>query len=322
MCRFVLYQGAPLAIASLVTEPVHSIINQSVRASESDEPLNGDGFGVAWYAHGMSDRPAVFRSISPAWSNMNLLELARVTTSKCILAHVRAATRGLAVTELNCHPFSAGPYAFMHNGDVARFGKIRRALLGTLSDEAFAAVKGSTDSEHVFGVFLDLVAALGGATVCKGRELDAEAGTPTAAPADAGAASDHADVMARALAETVARVVAISEGARPPGEEAERGDPASDGECDLNLAVSDGRASVVCRYSTAAGREPASLYLHTGRRYVCEGGVCRMISPETGHGAVIVCSEPLSDDPGWEKVKANHMVVVREDQSVETRAMG
>src|SRR3954471_18211514 len=98
MCRFVLYQGVPLTIASLVTDPSHSIINQSVKSLESDEPLNGDGFGVAWYTPELSLRPAVFRSVSPAWSNMNLLDLGRVTRSSCILAHVRAATRGIPVT--------------------------------------------------------------------------------------------------------------------------------------------------------------------------------------------------------------------------------
>jgi glutamine amidotransferase len=286
MCRFVLYQGPPLTLASLVTEPSHSIINQSVNSEESDEPLNGDGFGVAWYVPDLSPEPAVFRSVSPAWSNHNLLELARVTRSGCVLAHVRAATRGLPVTELNCHPFAAGRLAFMHNGDVARFAKIRRSLLASLSDDAFNAIKGSTDSEHVFGVFLDRLA--------KRTEPDAS------------------ERMAAALIEAIEFVVAMSRAAI--------GDEDDQEESYLNIAVSDGVRSVACRYATAE-RKPASLYMHTGRRYVCEGGVCRMISPERGHGAVIVSSEPLSEDPGWQKVPANHLVVVREDRSVDVRSV-
>ena len=53
--------------------------------------------------------PAVFRSITPAWNNRNLQNLARVVASDCILAHVRAATQSSGVNEANCHPFRWRP---------------------------------------------------------------------------------------------------------------------------------------------------------------------------------------------------------------------
>src|SRR5262249_29910645 len=269
MCRFVLYQGQPLTIASLVTEPSHSIIRQSTQSREAEDPLNGDGFGVAWYMRDISPRPAVFRSVSPAWSNMTRLELARVTRTTCIPAHVRAATPGLPVTELNCHPFAARNYAFMHNGDVAHFPALRRKVLDGLSDEAFQTVRGSTDSEHLFGVFLD-----------KAAEMEAGRVDPT-------------EILARSLAATVSYIVNLSKqaiplrasGGRGRVFEAGGGEPKSgpeykphegdENECYLNIAVSDGVRSVACRYTTDKD-EPASLYVHTGRRYVCDGGVCRM----------------------------------------------
>jgi predicted glutamine amidotransferase len=297
MCRFVLYQGQPLTIASLVTEPSHSIIRQSTASREAEDPLNGDGFGVAWYNHELSHRPAVFRSVSPAWSNMNLLELARVTRSTCILAHVRAATPGLPVTELNCHPFAARNYAFMHNGDVARFPAIRRRLLDGLSDDAFQTVRGSTDSEHLFGVFLD-----------KAAEMEAGRVDPT-------------EILARSLTATVSYAVNLSKEAVAAGAgNGHKPHAGDEDECYLNIAVSDGTRSVACRYTTDKD-EPASLYVHTGRRYHCEGGVCRMVSPEKGKGAVIVCSEPLSDDPGWQKIPRNTMVVIDEHQVCQMRKM-
>jgi glutamine amidotransferase len=308
MCRFVLYQGVPLTIASLVTEPANSIINQSVHSKESEEPLNGDGFGVAWWAPELSHKPAVFRSVTPAWSNMNLLELARVTRSGCILAHVRAATRGIPVTELNCHPFAAGPYAFMHNGDVARFGAIRRRVLADLSDDSFHAVRGSTDSEHLFGVFLDEVAKAGGTPAAT------TSGKAKATPAH------QANAMATALERTVSYITELSRNAVRARVKRDDATPEEDEDCYLNIAASDGEHSVSCRYTTAS-TEPSSLYVHTGRRYVCEGGLCRMVSPEKGHGAVIVSSEPLSDDPGWQKIPKNHMVVVGQDRNCEVRAM-
>jgi len=132
MCRFTFYTGTPLRLSELLTEPEHSLINQSFQSEEREEPLNGDGFGLAWYVDGHTE-PALFRSVTPAWSNCNLRELARVTVSHCALAHVRAATQGLQVGEPNCQPFRRRQVAFMHNGDIGGFSSIRRALLDQLS---------------------------------------------------------------------------------------------------------------------------------------------------------------------------------------------
>ena len=95
MCRFVLYLGESLTLDKLITRPRNSIIHQSHHAELRKEPLNGDGFGLAWYAPAHGPQPALFRSVRPAWNDANLAHLARVTESPAVLAHVRAATRGL-----------------------------------------------------------------------------------------------------------------------------------------------------------------------------------------------------------------------------------
>ncbi|MCK6480175.1 MAG: class II glutamine amidotransferase [Planctomycetes bacterium] len=284
MCRFVAYVGQPISLESLVTLPRNSLINQSVDAREFEERLNGDGFGVAWYAHDVSDEPAVFKSVSPAWSNRNLHSLARVVHSSTILAHVRAATPGMPVTETNCHPFARGRYAFMHNGHVGDFKTVRRPMRRFLSDDSYDAVEGSTDSEHLFGLFLDRVAALGD------RQGD--------------------DALALALGQTVRQVGDM---------QAEFGnrDPSY-----LNIAVSDGVRVAACRFTDGPPEDALSLYYRTGRQYICEDGVCRMIDGGSGKPAVIVSSERLSDDDGWKPVPVNHMVLVREDHTVELRPLG
>lgn len=288
MCRFTLYLGPPIALSSLITEPTHSLIHQSFESREREEPLNGDGFGVGWYVPEMSDRPAVFRSVSPAWSNRNLLELCRVSRSHCVLAHVRAATRGLPVTETNCHPFTHGRFAMMHNGDVGGFARMRRRIIGELSDRAFEAVQGTTDSEHLFGVFLDEHGSAGSES--------------------SGGESSTGDTLAGALQRALVRVAAL-------GRAMDIDEPSY-----LNVAVSDGRHAAVSRCTTDALGRADSLYVHTGRRYVCESGVCRMIEPSVGAGpTVIVSSEPLSEDPGWTAVPVNHLVVVNADRSVSIR---
>ncbi|HUF74776.1 MAG TPA: class II glutamine amidotransferase, partial [Longimicrobiales bacterium] len=118
MCRFTLYLGPPVRLATLLTEPTHSLIHQSFQSTERSEPLNGDGFGVGWYAPRLTPAPAVFHAITPAWNNRSLHSIARVVTSPCILAHVRAASAGSEVNLANCHPFASGRFLLMHNGHL------------------------------------------------------------------------------------------------------------------------------------------------------------------------------------------------------------
>jgi glutamine amidotransferase len=278
MCRFTFYKGKPLTLGALLTEPEHSLIHQSFHAEEREEPLNGDGFGVAWYVDGHPE-PALFRSVTPAWSNYNLRELARVTVSHCVLAHVRAATQGLQVGEPNCHPFRRQHIAFMHNGDIGGFSAIRRPLLEQLSDSAFEAIRGTTDSEHFFALLCD---ELG--------DLDD---------------SISSERMAGALRRAIARVRALVDKHAP-------GEPMY-----LNAVLTDGTSAVACRFTTDDPGNADSLYTNRGRRYVCEEGVCRMLDPgEINGSAVMVSSEPLSADTGWESVPVNHLLRIEPDLSV------
>ena len=48
------------------------------------------------------------------------------------------------------------------------------------------------------------------------------------------------------------------------------------------IAVSDGTQSVALRYTTDDPKHASSLYVHTGRKYVCDGNICRMVDPEKG----------------------------------------
>ncbi len=280
MCRFVLYHGSEITISSLVTVPSNSLIHQSFDNQEREEPLNGDGFGIAWYAPEISDEPAVFRAVSPAWNDENLRHLARVTRSRSILAHVRAATRGLPVTRLNCHPFSWGPFAFMHNGFLGGFRRIRRSLLRLLSDDAFALIAGSSDSEHLFALFVD-----------RYRELD-------------GDGSGRVERMARALVAAIRQVeeLRLEAGVRQTSQ--------------INVALSDGISAVATRFTSDQPETAPSLYVQLGRRWECEGRSCRMLDPDDSRGAVIISSERLCDGPGWDRVPPNQLVMVGEDLAV------
>lgn len=153
MCRWAAYRGNPLYLEELVSSPAHSLIEQSHCASRAKTATNGDGFGIAWY--GDHSEPGRYRDILPAWSDCNLRSLARQIRSPLFLAHVRAATNG-GTRRDNCHPFVYGPWSFMHNGQIAGFEKIRRKMEAQLSDELFNARTGTTDSELLFLLALQM----------------------------------------------------------------------------------------------------------------------------------------------------------------------
>jgi len=274
-----LYLGPEITLGSLLTEPDHSIVKQSVEAREREEPLNGDGFGVAWYDPQL-DRPALFKDVRPAWSNRNLIELGRVVRTNALMAHVRAATPPLPVHELNCHPFRWGKLSFMHNGAIGGFTQLKRALQAKLSDEAYSWVQGSTDSEHLFALAID----------------EYQRHEP-----DTLAALEAALLAAIRQAEELRRAAGIE---RPSW---------------FNLVACDGERAVATRV-IYGGDRPESLYYHMGRRYVCDDGVCRMVPVEDA-GAVLVASEPLSADPGWQEVPAGHLVAIEADRSLEVKPL-
>jgi len=117
-------------------------------------------------------------------------------------------------------------------------------------------------------------------------------------------APDPAEALVQALHATIAQVVELTR-ASGTGEASY-----------LNMAVCDGHAAAVSRYTTMAGGRSESLHVSAGKHYVCSGGVCRMVPPDTGAGAVIVSSEQLDEDPSWALVPAGHIVAVSPDRRI------
>ena len=151
MCRLVAYLGRERALEDIVIRPPHSLLHQSAHADEAKVSVNGDGFGIAWYA--ALPEPGLFRHTAPAWSDDNLTSLTRHVRSRLFLAHVRAANVG-EPTMSNCHPFVNGCWSFMHNGQIGHFNAIRRSLEACLPDDLYLARRGTTDSELIFLLLL------------------------------------------------------------------------------------------------------------------------------------------------------------------------
>jgi predicted glutamine amidotransferase len=169
------------------------------------------GWGIGWYVDGI---PHVQRGIMPAHADAAFARTARRARSDIVVAHVRDASVGPVRLE-NTHPFAFGRWLFAHNGTLARFrasARVRRAIEAEIDPGLRPTVRGDTDSERCFYLFLTRLSA---------RRSSAE--DPTLA-----------DVRA-ALAETVAVISRITDG-HPPRRST------------LNFLVSNGRLLAACRH--------------------------------------------------------------------------
>lgn len=151
MCRWLAYSGGKTYLENVLIKPSENLIDQSLSARRATTPTNGDGFGVGWY--GDRELPGLFHSIRPAWNDNNLRELASHIESPLFLAHVRASSLA-TVQETNCHPFRWKNWLFVHNGQIAEAGRLRRDMMTEVAPEYFNNIMGTTDSELMFHLAL------------------------------------------------------------------------------------------------------------------------------------------------------------------------
>ena len=147
MCRWAAYIGKPVFLDEIISRPGNSLVAQSQNATEAKTVTNGDGFGLAWY--GERPAPGLYRDTYPAWADPNLKSVAEQVRSHLFLGHVRAST-GAAISRDNCHPFVAGRWSFMHNGQIGGFDGFRKRADMLIPDALYPHRRGTTDSEVLF----------------------------------------------------------------------------------------------------------------------------------------------------------------------------
>lgn len=188
---------------------VHEPLCSAENALRTQSHKHPHGWGIAWYEGRV---PRVRRGVMAAHADEDFVRAARRARSHLVVAHVRDASVGRVALE-NAHPFVAGPWVFAHNGTVARFRRsraVREALERGIAPRLRARIRGDTDSERCFLLFLTRLAA------------HSRRGPP------------GLEAVRDALAEVVQVVSGV----------ADRGDARST----LNFLVSDGRLLAACRH--------------------------------------------------------------------------
>jgi len=109
-----------------------------------------EGWGMGFY-HG--DEVLLKKRPQRSDGDLDFFALARDIRTEVLVGHVRHATIGARTTE-NTHPFRFRQWMGAHVGTVDLFDEIRLDLLGSVPDFLRRNIRGQTDSEHLFHLFL------------------------------------------------------------------------------------------------------------------------------------------------------------------------
>lgn len=132
-------------------EPVHAPLvaeRNSLRRQSIEHP---DGWGIAAYVKG--PLPEVAHGLGPAHLDPEFERVSGMLQARAVMAHVRLASVG-EVDQKNAHPFIHGRWSFCHNGTVNDFEQSRSALEQEIHPRFRKRLRGTTDSERCFGIFL------------------------------------------------------------------------------------------------------------------------------------------------------------------------
>jgi predicted glutamine amidotransferase len=122
----------------------------ALRARSKGPPL---GWGLGFYQGGevlMRRRPIDERR------DIDVAKIAADVRADLVIGHVRHATVGALRTE-NTHPFRYRQWLFAQTGTVSEFDQVRERLVLSVPDFLRSGIRGDTDAEVVFHVFLSFL---------------------------------------------------------------------------------------------------------------------------------------------------------------------
>ena len=123
---------------------------EALRARSTGAPL---GWGLGFYQGGevlIRRRPIDERQ------ELDVSALAADVRADLLIGHVRHATVGALRTE-NTHPFRYRQWLYAQTGTVSDFEQIRDRLVGSVPEFLRGGIRGETDAEVVFHVFLSFL---------------------------------------------------------------------------------------------------------------------------------------------------------------------
>lgn len=230
---------------------------EALRVTARGAPL---GWGIGFYQSGevlMRRRPI------DEHDSIDVAANAADVRGDVVLGHVRTATIGTMRTE-NTHPFRYRQWLFAQTGTLPVFGDARERLLSSIPEFLRSGIRGDTDAEVTFHIFLSFLH-------------------------DHGQLSDGKVVEPSYVKEAMRSTLALVDGmAAEFGAEPAR----------LNIAVTDGENMVFSHrgermgYRVFAGRNDAEMILGDDREL-------RRRTPELAQMHFVLVASDFDGDGGW-----------------------
>jgi glutamine amidotransferase len=166
-----MYLGQTLSFHDLLYKTDASLVKQAYDPRYMRGIQNLGGFGMAVWSQQflVPAEPMVFRSITLPFYDKNLENIAAKIKGECVLAHVRGlsyegeqVSGDNIVSQQNVHPFMfEGTNVVMaHNGTLSHLDSLKAALSAEIKPQYFSQIKGSTDTEWLYALFLSRLPSL------------------------------------------------------------------------------------------------------------------------------------------------------------------
>lgn len=293
MCRVLTYLGNPLAVEELLYQSDNSFIKQSYQPKHMSL-LNLAGFGMAAWQHNSlhPTEPFLYKTAYVPFYDENLRNLSEKITANCLLAHIRgvAYSDKQVVSMQNVHPFifPGTNIALAHNGLLMQFDEMKYDLLEYIKFPFQKMIRGTTDSEWIYAVFLSQLPDL---------------------------AMDDTDVIINALLATI-RILQTVRKKRNIAVASP-----------LNLFITNGNFIAATRFVFDFGWISAqsplsahftyhSLWYTYGEMYGFYDGQYKMKNSRM-QSSIIIASEPLTEDTTtWIEIPEYSLLVVRREENI------
>ena len=244
MCRWLIYSGDKIELKNILWTPSNSIFKQTykkpytpflTKLNKRDHPINVDGFGIVWYDL-KKNRLYKYKNTQTPWSDQNILSLSECIQSKLIFSHIRAIkpfSQSSIINYQNCHPFQYQHFTWMHNGDIKPVVNLQKYVYQHCQDFILKNIKGNTDSEYIFAIFLQ--GLLGNGEHKKTFPLN---------------------ILKNVFNQTIKIILEL----------------VNQETCSLNIAFTDGRTIICSRFINNTKENPPSLYYslikNTSKKYM------------------------------------------------------
>ncbi len=125
-------------------------VKDSLRCEDGE---THDGIGVGFYSQ---DDALLTKKPSAKVAEIDFVSLVEGIVSNVLMVHIRKATVGVW-KDINTHPFRFRKWLFAHVGHLPQLEKNKEALLADMPPFLARDIKGDTDSELAFHVFLNVI---------------------------------------------------------------------------------------------------------------------------------------------------------------------